>query len=84
MPGPYRLLTTGDPGRTLGEAVDAGDVTYHATILDAANAFAKSEAAFKAVLFDDGCEARELTDDEDRLLTNVCAHLGYDVHEVEA
>jgi len=27
------------------------------------------------------CQARELTDDEDRLLALVCAKLGYDVQE---
>jgi hypothetical protein len=83
MPGPYRLLTTDDPDRTLGQALDAGDVTYHPTILDAANAFAKSEAPFKMVLYDDGHHARELTADEDRLLAAVCSKLGLDVQEVE-
>ena len=83
MPGPYRLISTDDPASTLGEAVDAGYVTYHPTILDAANAFAKAEAPFKTVVFDDGCEARDLTANEERLLANVCAKLGLEVEEVE-
>ncbi len=79
---PYRLISTDDPGRTLGEAVQAGDVTYHPSMLAAANAFAKSEAPFKTVLYDDGHLARELTGDEERLLENVCAKLGLEVGEV--
>jgi hypothetical protein len=82
VPGSYRLISTNDPHRTLGEAVDAGDVTYHPTILDAANAFAKSEAPFRTVVYDDGCEARDLTADEERLLENVCTKLGLEVGEV--
>jgi hypothetical protein len=82
MPGPYRLLTTDDPGRTLGQALDAGDVTYHPTILDAANAFAKSEAPFKTVVYDDGHYARDLTANEERLLKNVCTKLGLEVGEM--
>jgi hypothetical protein len=82
MAGDWRLLTTTDPDRTFGDAVEAGDVRHFPTLIDAANAFAKSEAPFKTVVFDDGCQARELTDDEDRLLANVCATLGYDVQEV--
>jgi hypothetical protein len=82
MPGPYRLLTTDDPGRTLGQALDAGDVTYHPTILDAANAFAKSEAPFKTVVYDDGHHARDLTADEERLVENVCTKLGLEVGEM--
>ena len=38
----------------------------------------------KTVIFDDGCCARELNRDEQRLLENVCAKLGYDVAEVGA
>jgi hypothetical protein len=83
VPGPYRLISTDDPGRTLGQAVDAGDVPYHSTILDAANAFAKSEAPFKIVVFDDGHQACDLTDDEERLLENVCSKLGLEVGEVQ-
>jgi hypothetical protein len=82
VPGPYRLISTNDPARTLGEAVDAGDVTYHPTILDAANAFAKSTAPFKTVVYDDGHHARDLTADEERLIENVCTKLGLEVGEV--
>jgi hypothetical protein len=76
---PYRLLITDDPTRTLGEAVQAGDVRYFPTLIAAANAFAKSEAPFKTVVFDDGCVARDLTDDEERFLERVCDMLGYEV-----
>jgi len=81
---PYRLLSTDDPDRTLGEALAAGDVTYHATILDAAHAFAKSADPYRTVIYDDGCQARDLNRDEERLLENVCAKLGFDVEEVGA
>ncbi len=83
MPGPYRLISTEDPARTLGEAVDAGNVRYFRTILDAANAFAKSEAPFKTVVYDDGHQARDLTADEERLVENVCLKLGLEVGEVQ-
>jgi hypothetical protein len=83
VPGPYRLLTTQDPDRTFGDAVEAGGVRYFPTLIEVANAFAKSEAPFKTVLYDDGHEARELTADEDRLLAAVCSKLGLDVQEVE-
>lgn len=82
MTGPYRLLTTHDPARTLGEASEAGDVRYFATMIEAANALANTEAPFKTVIFDDGHQARDLTADEGRLLEAVCAKLGYDVEEV--
>jgi hypothetical protein len=75
----WRLLTTDDPSRTLGE----GEVSYFGTLIEAANAFAKSEAPFKTVVFDDGCQARELNHDEERLLEHVCAKLGFDVEEVQ-
>ena len=79
---PYRLLTTDDPERTFGEALEAGDVTYHQTMLDAANAFVKATEPFKIVIFDDGCEARELNADEQRLLENVCEMLGHELGQV--
>ena len=81
---PYRLITTDDPNRTFGEALDAGGVRYFASMLAAANAFAKATERFKTVVYDDGCTARELNRNEQRLLENVCAKLGYDVAEVEA
>jgi hypothetical protein len=77
---PYRLITTDDPCRTLAQ----GDVRYFASMLDAANAFVKAEEPFKTIVFDDGCTARELNRDEQRLLENVCSMLGYDVEEVGA
>ena len=80
---PYRLLTTDDPDRTFGEALEAGDVTCHPTMLDAANGFVKAERRYRTVVYDDGCEARELTADEQRLLENVCAKLGHELVEVD-
>jgi hypothetical protein len=80
MSGPYRLITTDDPCKTLGQ----GEVRYFASMLAAANAFVKATEPFKTVVYDDGCCARELNRDEQRLLENVCAKLGFDVDTVEA
>jgi hypothetical protein len=77
---PYRLITTDDPCKTLAQ----GEVRYFATLIDAANAFAKTPEPYKQIVYDDGCTARELNADEQRLLENVCAMLGYDVEEVGA
>ena len=77
---PYRLITTDDPNRTFGE----GDMRYFGSMLDAANAFAKATEPYKTVIYDDGCEARELNRDEQRLLEHVCRMLGFDVAEVGA
>ena len=77
---PYRLIVTDDPCKTLG----LGDVRYLGSMLAAANAFAKATEPYKTVIFDDGCCARELNRDEQRLLENVCAKLGLDVAEVGA
>jgi tetraacyldisaccharide-1-P 4'-kinase len=74
---PYRLLSTDDPDRTYGEA----DATYHATMIEAASAFVQSDALFKTVVYDDGHQARELTDDEERLLVNVATMLGHTVED---
>jgi hypothetical protein len=69
---PYRLITTHD------------EVRYFGSMIDAANAFAKAMEPYKTVIYDDGCTARELNRNEQRLLENVCAKLGYDVAEVGA
>lgn len=79
-PSPYRLITTDDPDRTLGQ----GEVRYFATMLEAANAFAKDPSPFKTVVYDDGCRARHLIDRDERLLEQVCSMLGYEVEEVGA
>ena len=55
---------------------------YFASMIEAANAFAKIAAPFKTIVYDDGCHARELDRREQRLLENVCAKLGYDVEEI--
>ncbi len=43
---------------------------------------AKALEPYKTVVFDDGCDARELNSDESRLLEDVCARLGYAVEDV--
>ena len=77
-PSPYRLITSDDSCKTLAQ----GDVRYFASMIEAANAFAKATEPLKNVIYDDGCEARHLNADEQRLLENVCNMLGYDVDEV--
>jgi hypothetical protein len=59
MNGPYRLITTDDPCKTLAQ----GELRYFARIIDAANAFAKADEPWKTVNYDDGREARELNRD---------------------
>ena len=76
----YRLITTDDPCRTLGE----GEVRYFASMIEAANAFVKVAEPFKTIIYDDGCQARELNRNEQRLLENVCAKLGYDLEDLAA
>jgi hypothetical protein len=73
---PYKLIETDDPTRTLGE----GTMTHHATMLAAANAFAKSTAPCKTVVFDDGHMVRELNVHEERM-HDVCELLGLEVVE---
>ena len=77
---PYRLITTDDPCKTLGQ----GEVRHFARILDAANALVKAPEPFKTVIYDDGCTARELNRDEQWMLESVCRILGYDVEETGA
>jgi hypothetical protein len=77
---PYRLITTDDPAKTLGQ----GEVRYFASMLDAANAFVKDPSPFKTVVYDERCRARHLIDREERQLEQVCAMLGYEVGEVGA
>lgn len=80
MKKPYRLIVTDDASQTLGE----GRMRHFRTMLEAANAFAKSDAPFKAVIFDDGHHARELTEREERMLNRVCDLLGLDINEINA
>jgi hypothetical protein len=51
-------------------------------MLEASNAFVKSDAPFKTVVYDDGCRARHLIDREERQLEQVCSMLGYELGEV--
>jgi hypothetical protein len=76
---PYRLITTDDQTRTLRD----GQVSYHTNLLDASNAFVKSAAPYKTIVFDDGCTARELTDTEQAILERVCELLGYELADAE-
>jgi hypothetical protein len=77
MKRPYRLITTDDPDKTLGE----GDMRYYKTVLAAANAMVKSPAPFKTIIFDDGCVARDLDDREQQMVEHVCGLLGYDLED---
>ena len=63
-----RQLTPGENAQALG-------------LLEQARA-AKAVEPHKTVVFDDGCDARELNSDESRLLEDVCARLGYTVGDV--
>ena len=62
-----RELTPGENAKVLG-------------LLEQARA-AKALEPYKTVVFDDGCDARELNSDESRLLEDVCARLGYTVED---
>jgi hypothetical protein len=72
---PYKLITTDDPDLTLAQ----GRKHHYPNALAMCNAFARSDAAYKACIYDDGCEARELNEREQRLLTRVCDLLGMDI-----
>ena len=52
-------------------------------MLDAANAFAKASEPYRQVIYDNGHEARELNEQEQRMLEHVCQLLGLEVEEVE-
>jgi hypothetical protein len=77
---PYRLIVSDDQCKTLAQ----GEVRHFESMIYAANAFVKAAEPFKTVIYDDGCEARHLNGDEQRLLENVCNMLGLDVEEVGA
>jgi hypothetical protein len=75
-PRPWRLITTDDPDKTLGE----GEMFRFATLIEAANAFAKADgSAGKTIIYDDGLEARALDAREAQFVRDVCALLGFDV-----
>jgi hypothetical protein len=75
---PYVVCAASDAEQTLGDSARR----YYATCLEACNAFAKSQAPYKQILFDDGCEVRWLNAREQRLLHKVCDLLGLQVEEV--
>ncbi len=70
---------TDDPNLTLGE----GKIRHFPTMLAVANAFANAPEPFKQVIYDDGQEARELDQREQRMLEAVRQMLGYDLKEIE-
>jgi hypothetical protein len=76
---PYRLCSTDDPNLTLGE----GPIRHYGSMLEAANAFVRDPVPYKQVIYDDGCQARELNDCEQQQLEHVCGMLGYDLEEIE-
>jgi hypothetical protein len=76
---PYRLIVTDDPCKTLGQ----GEVRYFRTLVQAANAFVNAPAPFRQIVYDDGCTARELDENEQLFLEMVCNPLGHDLEAVE-
>jgi hypothetical protein len=46
---PYRLIVTDDPCRTLAQ----GEARYFASMIDAANAFAKATEPYKTVIYEE-------------------------------
>lgn len=77
---PWKVITTSNPDQTLGE----GEFRHYRSLLDAANAFAKARAPFQQIVFDDGCDVRFLTDQEQAFLEDVCRIHGYDVEDIDA
>lgn len=76
---PWKLITTDDPAKTLGE----GRKRHYATLIAACNAFAKSDSSLcKQIIFDNGHDVRWLDAREQRLLHDVCDMLGYDLEDV--
>jgi hypothetical protein len=74
---PYKLLESDDSTKTLGEARKR----HYPTLIEAANAFVHSDAEFRQIIFDDGCEVRWLNAREQRLVRHVADMLGYDVED---
>ena len=56
---------------------------YFRTLVQAANAFVNAPAPFRQIVYDDGRTARDLNEDEQRFLENVCNMLGHDLEAVE-
>jgi hypothetical protein len=75
---PYKLITTDDPSLTFGE----GRKRHYASMIEAANAFVHAQEPCKAIVYDDGCLVRDLDEDEEWLLEQVCHKLGYDLEDV--
>ena len=75
---PYRLIVTDNPDQMLGK----GQMTHFATCLEACNAFVKHPAQYKTIVYDNGHEARELDQREERMLAAVCEKLGLEIEDV--
>jgi hypothetical protein len=67
---------------TWGEAIATGAESRYASIHGAANAFLDSVYPFNQIVVDDGCEQRELTVDEGRVLSDLLDKYGMDVVDV--
>jgi hypothetical protein len=73
---PFVLITTNDPDLTLGEGIK---VRYR-TLLEACNAFCKTAAPYKTIIFDDAHGlVRDLDNRERTFLGHVCRKLGYEL-----
>lgn len=77
---PWKCILTDDPDRTLGE----GQITHHATLIDAANKLAQATSPYGTIIRDDGHQARELTTQEQGLVDHVCQILGIDTQPLDA
>jgi hypothetical protein len=76
---PWKLITSNDPDTEL----DDGHVTHHGTLIEACNAFQKTPAPYRTIIYDDGHQVRELDERERRLLENVCTVFGLEIEDVE-
>jgi hypothetical protein len=75
---PYTLIVSDDPTKTYGE----GQMSDWPTLDEAARAFLRSPAPYKAIVFDDDHEARELNAAEQAGVRCVCAVAGYSIEEI--
>jgi hypothetical protein len=76
---PYVLIESDVSTRTLGE----GTMSDWPTLREAVEAFVRSPAPYKQVIYDDDVEARELNADEQGLLKLMCEEHGLDVEDID-
>jgi hypothetical protein len=69
---PWTLIESDDANLTL----DEGIFSDYPTLLEAAGRFARSPYAYRAVVFDDDEQVRELDDDEQQTLAFICSLYG--------